>query len=125
MDFYSCVEPISFACGTSLFLMGKILINGRIFQKPPRARILITLRLYELGLIVCGKYFPFRVSWKLHIDKLGTTWPFDPSMLCSSTHDPSIIRPLAQHLQVHLEFGPSCLIFPLQTCRCCICHNSS
>ena len=114
MGFYSCVEPNSFTCRTSLFLMGRILINGRIFQNPPRARILITLGLYEVGLIVCRKYFPFWVSWKLHIDKLGTTRPFDPSTLCTSTRDSSIIRTFAQHRQVHLEFGPSCLIFPLQ-----------
>ena len=114
MGFYSCIERNSFACKTSLFLMGRILINGRIFQNPSRARILITLGLYELGLIVCRKYFPFRVSWKLHIDKLGAMWPFDLSTLCPSTRDSSIIRPLAQHRQVHLEFGPSCLIFLLQ-----------
>ena len=95
LGFYSCIEPNSFTCTTSLFLMGRILINGRIFQNPPLVRILITLGLYELGLIVCRKYFPFRVSWKQHNDKLGTTWPFDPSTLRPSTCDPSITRPLA------------------------------
>ena len=68
LGFYSSVEPTSFACITSLFVIGKISINERIFQNPPRVRIPFISRLYGLGLIVKHKLFPFRVSWGSYND---------------------------------------------------------
>ena len=42
LGFYSLIEPDSFACRTSLFLMGKILINVCIFQNSTHVGILQT-----------------------------------------------------------------------------------
>ena len=68
LGFYSSVEPISYAYATSLFLIGKIFINVRIFQNPPYVRVPFVVGLYGLRLIVRHKFFPFRVSWKPHND---------------------------------------------------------
>ena len=61
MGFYSSVESISYACTTSLFLIGKIFINVHIFQNPPYVRVQFVVELYGLGLIVRHKLFSFRV----------------------------------------------------------------
>ena len=68
LGFYSSVEPISYACATSPFLIGKIFINVRIFKNPPCMRVPFVMGLYGLGLIVRHKLFPFRVSWRPHND---------------------------------------------------------
>lgn len=62
--FYSDVEPTFLSCVGSLFLMEKIIINGRISRDPSHVRILVILRLYRLGLIVRHKLFPFRITWR-------------------------------------------------------------
>ena len=63
MGFYSSVEPISVSCVASIFLREKILVNVRILGDPSHAGILFILGLYELGLIVRHKFFPFRTPW--------------------------------------------------------------
>ena len=63
--FYSSVEPTSISCVGRRFLIGKIIINGRILQNPPHVRILFILRLYELGFTMRHKLFPFRIRWRL------------------------------------------------------------
>ena len=65
-DFYSSVELISYACATSLSLIGKIFINVRIFQNPPYVRVLFVVGLYGLGLLVRHKLFSFKVFWGPH-----------------------------------------------------------
>ena len=67
---------ISLTCATSLFPIGKIFINVRIFQNPPYARILLILGFYELGLIMRRRFFPFGISWRPHNDHFSATWPF-------------------------------------------------
>ena len=89
--FYSSIEPNSQTCGTSLFLIGKIFINVRIFQNPPCVRVLFAMGLYGLGLIVRHKLFPFRISWRPHNYQLNVTWLFGLSTLGPSTGDPSTI----------------------------------
>ena len=51
LGFYSNVESISYACATSLFLIGKIFINVHIFQNPPYVRVLFVVELYGLGFL--------------------------------------------------------------------------
>ena len=79
LGFYSSVESNSYACATSLFHIGKIFINGRIFQNLFRIRILFTLGFYGLGLIMRRKSFSFKISWRPHNDQFSATWPFGPS----------------------------------------------
>ena len=79
MSFYSSVESNSYACTTSLFHIGKILINGRIFQNLLRIRILFMLGFYGLGLIVGHKLFSFRISWGPHNEQPSAMWHFGPS----------------------------------------------
>ena len=66
LGFYSSVESNSYACATSLFHIGKILINGRISQNPLCIRILFMLGFYGIGLIVRRKLFPFKIPWRPH-----------------------------------------------------------
>ena len=73
LGFYSGVESNSFACARSLFLMEKISINVRISWNPPCVRFLVVLGLYELGLILRRKSFPFRISWRPYNDQLNAT----------------------------------------------------
>ena len=68
LGFYSSVESISYACAASLFLIGKIFINMRIFLNPPYVKILFVMGLYELGLIVRHRLFSFMISWRPHND---------------------------------------------------------
>ena len=63
--FYNSVEPTFISCIGRRFLIGKIIINGRILQNPPHVRILFILRLYELRLTMRRKLFPFRIPWRL------------------------------------------------------------
>ena len=65
LGFYSSVESTFVSCIGRHFLIGKIIINGCILRNPPHVRILFILRLYELGLIVRCKLFPFRIPWRL------------------------------------------------------------
>ena len=103
----------TFACATSLFHIEKISINACIFQNPHCVRILFILGLYELGLNLKRKSFPFRVSWRPHNDQLSATWPFDSSTLCPFTQDPSTISLFAQH-SVHLSGSVTSNFLPLQ-----------
>ena len=64
LGFYSSIEPTSVSCIGRRFLIGKIIINGRILRNPPHVRILFILGLYELGLIMKYKLFPFRTPWR-------------------------------------------------------------
>ena len=64
LGFYSSVEPTFVSCVGRRFLIGKIIINGRILRNPPHVRILFILGLYELGLIVRCKLFSFRIPWR-------------------------------------------------------------
>ena len=82
--FVSSVEPNSYACATSLFLIGKIFINVRILPNPPHIRILFILGFYGLWLFVEHKSFPFRISWRSHNDQFSAMWPFNPSTLVCS-----------------------------------------
>ena len=74
----------SYACATSLFLIGKIFINVHILPNPPRIRILFILGFYGLGLFMRHKLFPFRISWRPHNDQFSAMWPFDSSTLVRS-----------------------------------------
>ena len=40
------------------------------------SRILLMLGFYKSGLIVCRKYFPFKVLSRPHNNGLDATWPF-------------------------------------------------
>ena len=113
LGFYNSVQPNSFACITSLFLIGQIFINVRIFQNPPHVRISFILGLYGLGLIVRRKLFLFRVSWRSHYDQLSATWLFGPSTLCSFTWDPSTISSSIKQ-SVHLSESITFNFLPLQ-----------
>jgi len=124
LSFYSSVEPNSYACATSLFLIGKISINVRIFQNPPRVRILFILGLYGLGLIVRRKSFPFRVSWRPHNDQLSAVWPFDSSTLGPFTSDQFTVSPFVSHCQVHLKGSVTSNFLPLQ-CNCVVSSRLS
>ena len=85
LGFYSSVEPISYACATSLFLIEKIFINVRIFQNPPCIRVPFVVGFYGLGLIVRHKLFPFRICWRPRNDQFSATYLFGPSILGPST----------------------------------------
>ena len=91
MGFYSSVESNSFACVPSLFLIGKIFINMRIFQNPSNVIVPFVAGLYGLRLIVRRKLFPFRVSWRPYNDLLSVTWLSGQSTLGSFTRDLSTI----------------------------------
>ena len=93
LGFYSSVDSNSYTCVTSLFHIGKILINGHIFQNLLRIRILFMLGFYELELIMRRKSFPFKISWRPHNDQVSATWPFGPSTLVRSYW----IHPLSAH----------------------------
>ena len=84
LGFYSSVESDFYACATSLFHIGKILINGRIFKNPLCVRILLMMVFYKLGLIVRRKSFPFRIPWRPHNEQIRATWPIGPSTLDQS-----------------------------------------
>ena len=94
LGFYSSVESNFYACATSLFHIGKILINGRIFQNLLRIRILFMLGFYGLGLIMRRKLFPFKIPWRPHNDQVNATWPFGPSTPVRSYR----IRPFPAHI---------------------------
>ena len=94
--FYSRVKPISQTCVTSLFLIGKIFNNVRIFQNPPFVGVLFTVGLYGLGSIVMLKLFPFRIPWRSHSYQLSATWPFGPSTIGPSTMEPSTIGSIVE-----------------------------
>ena len=53
------------------------------------SRILLMLGFYKLGLIVCHKYFPFKVSWRPHNNGLDATWLFDLYVPLLSMPSPS------------------------------------
>ena len=53
------------------------------------SRILLILGLYKIGLIVCRKYFPFKVPWRSHNNGLDATWPFGLYMPLLSVPPPS------------------------------------
>ena len=80
LGFYSHIGLDPRTCGTSLFLMGKTLINTRIFYNSSCIRISFMLGLYKSGLIVCYKYLPFKVPWRLCDNELDATWPLGLSM---------------------------------------------
>ena len=40
------------------------------------SRILLMLGFYKAGLIVCCKYFPFKVLWRPYNNGLDAMWPF-------------------------------------------------
>ena len=40
------------------------------------SRILLMLGFYKPRLIMCRKYFPFKVPWRPHNNGLDATWPF-------------------------------------------------
>ena len=49
---------------------------GRYSLMRVYSRILLMLGFYKPGLIVCCKYFPFKVPWRLHNNGLDAMWPF-------------------------------------------------
>ena len=49
---------------------------GRYSLMRVYSRILLMLGLYKPRLIVCSKYFPFKVSWSPHNNGLDAIWPF-------------------------------------------------
>ena len=51
-------------------------LQGRYSLMRVYSRILLMLRLYKTGLIVCRQYFPFKVPWRPHNNGLDATWPF-------------------------------------------------
>ena len=53
------------------------------------SKILLMLGFYKLGLIMCGKYFPFKVPWRPHNNGLDAMWPFGLYMLRLSVPPPS------------------------------------
>ena len=53
------------------------------------SRILLMLGFYKPGLIVCHKYFPFKVPWRPHNNGLDATWPFGLYMPHLSVPPPS------------------------------------
>ena len=69
---------------------------GRYSLMHVYSRIRLMLEFYKPGLIVCYKYFPFKVPWRPHNNGLDATWLFDLYM-------PRLSVP-----------PPSCIIFPLQ-----------
>ena len=110
--FYSGVESNSFACARSLFLMEKISINVCISCNPPCVRFLVVLGLYELGLILRHKSFPFRISWRPYNDQLNAS--------CFLIHPPCVrshrIRSPLAHLSSTIkpiQVDPSPPIFSL------------
>ena len=102
--FYNRVEPISQTCVTSLFLIGKIFINVRMFQNPPFVRVLFVVGLYGLGLIVRLKLFPFRIPWRSHNYQLSAMWPFGPSILSLSIMEPYTIGSIVEQSVLLNEF---------------------
>ena len=50
---------------------------GRYLLMHVYSRILLMLGFYKPGLIVCHKYFPFKVPWRPHNNGLDATWLFD------------------------------------------------
>ena len=53
------------------------------------SRILLMLGFYKPGLIVCHKYFPFKVPWRPHNNGLDAMWLFDLYMPRLSVPPPS------------------------------------
>ena len=115
LGFYSGVELNYYACVASLFHIGKILINERIFRNLLCIRILFVLGFYGLGLTVRRKSFPFRISWGPHNEQLSATWPFGPS---TPFVRPCRIRLLLAHLlsRPFIQYDPSPPIFFLFSC---------
>ena len=65
LGFYSSVEPTFLSCVGRLFLMEKIIIDGRILRDSFHIRILFISGLYWLRSIVGCKLFPSRATWWL------------------------------------------------------------
>ena len=50
---------------------------GRYLLMHVYSRILLMLGFYKPRLIVCHKYFPFKVPWRPHNNGMDATWLFD------------------------------------------------
>ena len=66
---------------------------GRYSLMHVYSRILLMLGFYKPGLIVCHKYFPFKVPQRPHNNGLDATWLFDLYMPCLS------VPPLSRQLR--------------------------
>ena len=74
---------------TSLLAEQVFSLWGRYSLMHVYSIILLMLGFYKPGLIVCHKYFPFKVPWRPHNNGLDATWLFELQMPRLSVPRPS------------------------------------